>query len=421
MSATDNDRITNYAITAGNTSNTFAISNNGLLTTANTIDYESISNYSLTIEVVDGAGNTASNTVTVTIADAAIVPRITTLTPTGVHAVDAILQGNLTDLGEDSDGNMRAGEYGFIYSTNASNQTTLVIGASGVEKTNLGSRNTIGQFSNMLIGIEEDTIYYYRAYAINDIGTTLGEVRSFTTGILHATFSLNGATDGEQSGIIYPGGSHTYNVFLSNTHAYNISIDAASNVSDSLTTYEATNTNELYIQSGPFTITPNAPGLSNFTLTFSGADNGSRYLLLPLATTNHRLVLSNSNVGPENYTLTLGEETNTSGEPIGRVLIDGTPMGFFTNNDPVFYWFHLPPNRSFLDSAGRGINMPNCGVRIDNETLSYGEVIFGAGNNFPSYEALGNSLTTGSRYFIVRIYRGALYDYTRCQFRFRVR
>ena len=69
VNATDNDRITNYAITAGNTSNTFAISNNGLLTTANTIDYESISNYSLTIVVSDEGGETASNTTTVRVID----------------------------------------------------------------------------------------------------------------------------------------------------------------------------------------------------------------------------------------------------------------------------------------------------------------------------------------------------------------
>ena len=134
VDATDNDRITNYTITAGNTSNAFAISNNGLLTTASTIDYEAISNYSLTVEVTDGSGNTASNTITVNIINISLAPKVATLNPSGIHAVDATLQGNLTDLGEDSDGSIEVSEYGFIYSTNTSNQNTLVLGGSGVEK-----------------------------------------------------------------------------------------------------------------------------------------------------------------------------------------------------------------------------------------------------------------------------------------------
>ena len=301
------------------------------LETAGTIDYESISNYRLIIEVSDGAGNNASNTVAVTITDVAIAPKITTLNPSGVQAVDAILWGNLTNLGEDSDGNMRVSEYGFIYSTNASNQTSLVLGATGVEKTNLGSTNTMEQFSNRLTGLEEDTTYYYRAYGGNDIGTNLGEVRSFTTEVLYQTFSLSGTTDGEQSGVIYPGGGHIYNIPLSNTHAYNLSMDANSNILSNLVIYEGANTNEIYIQAGPFSFTAGntAGGSHRVEIIFSGLDSGRRYLVLPLATTNHRLVISNSNMNAQDYTFTLGEETNTSGESTGRLLVDGTPHKLF--------------------------------------------------------------------------------------------
>ena len=67
--ATDDGDSLNYTITAGNTNDTFAISNNGLLITANTIDYEIISNYNLTVQVSDDKANTASNTITVEVID----------------------------------------------------------------------------------------------------------------------------------------------------------------------------------------------------------------------------------------------------------------------------------------------------------------------------------------------------------------
>ena len=417
--ATNDSGMISYAITAGNISNAFAISNNGLLTTSNNIDYETISKYSLTIVVTDGSGNTYSSTITVSITDVALAPNVTTLTPSGVQVVDAILRGNLTELGEDSDGSMRASEYGFIYSTNASNQTSLVIGASGVEKTNLGFRNTNGQFSNEITGIEEDTTYYYRAYAGNDVGTNLGEVRSFTTGILHKTFSLNGAIDGEQSGLIYPGGTHTYSVPLSNTHAYNLTVEADSDILSNLAIYEGTNTNELYIKPGPFSIVASDGdvALSNITATFSGADNDnqSRYLVLPLSTTNHRLVISNSNAEIESYTLTLGEEMGTASLPIGRLLIE-TPMGFFTNNEPELYWVHIPPNKSHFDTAFVG-HIPSfanaCGISIDMD------------HTFPTvFNVYINSGTPkNNRYTILRFlndgYNYPSIDYRGCQYRFR--
>lgn len=415
--ATDNNAVTSYAITSGNTSNAFAISNNGVLTTANTIDYETISNYSLTIQVSDEAGNTASSTVTVNITNISLSPKAITLNASRVQAVDAILRGDLTELGEDSDGSIEVSEYGFIYSTNTSNQTSLILGAGGVEKTNLGSTNITGQFSNRITGLEEDTTYHYRAYAGNDIGTNFGEVRSFTTEILHATFTLSGAADGEQSGMMYPRGSHTYNIPMSNTHAYNLTVDADSNVLDNLAIYEGTNTNELYIREGPFSMTTYGNfGLSLVTTTFGGADNGRRYLVLPLATTNHQLVISNSNMGTEGYTLILREETGTTNRPIGRLLIDETPMGFFSNNDPEFYWFHVPPNGPILQSRARGIDTSDCAINRTNNA-SGARIYFSQGSTFSAYETLGSTNTSG--YHLIRVYNGGDWDYTQCQFSFR--
>ena len=326
---------------------------------------------------------------------------------------DAILRGNLTELGEDSDGDTEVSKYGFIYSTNLSNQNSLILEADGVEKTNLGSTSNVGEFSNRLIGLSEGTTYFYRAYAGNDIGTNLGEIKSFTTELLHATFALIGATDGEQSGIIYPSGTHTYNIPLSNTHSYNLTVDAHSNVLDDFAIYESTNTNRLYIQAGPFSITLTEGGVDSVTITFSGAGSGRRYLVLPLLTTNYRLVLSNSNTVVESYTLNLAKETGTAEQPVGRLLIDETPMGFFTNNDPELYWMHFPPGSSNLEIAASAF-APGaiiCGV------ATVGETEFPA--NINDYTLLTSKV---NEYNLVRILNNnGNIDYRKCQLKFRTR
>ena len=289
VNANDNERITNYAIIAGNTDNAFVISWSGILTTANNIDYETTNTYNLTVQVTDGAGNTASNIITVNVIDVALPPSITISGVSVIELTNAILEGELTDLGDSSDNRVQVSEHGFIYSTTAYTENSLLLDAHGVEYINLGARNTTGQFSNRLIDLEECTTYYYRAFAVNDIGTNFSKVRSFSPIKQHATFSLSGATDGEQSGLICPGGTRTYSVPLSNTHSYNLAINIASNILDNFVIYEGTSSSELYIQAGPFSITTLAIlfGHTNFTTTFSGTNTGRRYLVLP--PTTHQL------------------------------------------------------------------------------------------------------------------------------------
>lgn len=425
VNARDNDRITNYAIIAGNSNDAFAISWIGLLTTANTIDHESIPTYNLTVEVADGSGNTASNTVTVNIANIVLPPNvntskaITTSENSMIPVTESILRGNLTELGDSSDNSVQISEYGFIYSTTAFSENNLVMGGVGVEKTNLGVRNAIGQFSNRFTGLEECRTYYYRAYAVNDIDTNLGQIRSFSPGRQHQTFILSDATNDEQRSFICPYGTHTYNVPLSHERAYNLTIDSADNVWEDLSIFESTTTNELYIQAGPssFSIGGNSlASITNVTITFSGAENGRRYLVLPLVTTNHRLVFDNNSAMGESYTLlTLEEETNTSGMPIGRLLIDETPIGFFSNNEPEFYWVHLPPNMPNLDGALTGIVSGNfCGFTRNNYTgLIYSDS--DPLNNYEGTQVIG-------RHAIIRIYNNnSNWDYQGCQFKFRTR
>ena len=63
--ATDNVGVTAYNITDGNSNNAFSIDNNGLLTTAGTIDYEMVSDYILTVQALDAESNSSNAFVTV--------------------------------------------------------------------------------------------------------------------------------------------------------------------------------------------------------------------------------------------------------------------------------------------------------------------------------------------------------------------
>ena len=69
VSVGDESDVTNFAITAGNSNGAFAINSNGLLTTTTSLDYRANSNYSLTVKVTDGEGNTTDARVSVIVID----------------------------------------------------------------------------------------------------------------------------------------------------------------------------------------------------------------------------------------------------------------------------------------------------------------------------------------------------------------
>lgn len=72
VSATDSDEgdTVSYSVTAGNDAGKFAIgSSNGQITVAGTLDYETVSSYTLTVEASDGNDGTATATVAITVTD----------------------------------------------------------------------------------------------------------------------------------------------------------------------------------------------------------------------------------------------------------------------------------------------------------------------------------------------------------------
>ena len=69
VQASDSSGITNFAIIAGNSNGSFVIKSNGLLATTTNLDYGTVSNYSLTVEVSDGEGNTSNGIVSINVID----------------------------------------------------------------------------------------------------------------------------------------------------------------------------------------------------------------------------------------------------------------------------------------------------------------------------------------------------------------
>ena len=76
VSATDpEDGGLTYAITAGNEAGAFALdSRSGALTVAGTLDYETADDYNLTVSASDGAGQTATADVAISVTDVAVPP-----------------------------------------------------------------------------------------------------------------------------------------------------------------------------------------------------------------------------------------------------------------------------------------------------------------------------------------------------------
>ena len=103
--------------------------------------------------------------------EAAVAPTVTTSAASGITASGATLNGNVN-----ADGGAAVTEHGFVYS---STDATPTSGEVGVITEDIGSGTGVISFA--ATGLGASVTYYYRAYAINSVGTTYGDVQSFTT------------------------------------------------------------------------------------------------------------------------------------------------------------------------------------------------------------------------------------------------
>jgi uncharacterized delta-60 repeat protein len=119
-------------------------------------------------QVVTGMLETASTTI-----DLRDAPSIGASTVAGVTATGANLGGNVT-----SDGGATVTERGVVYAPTATNVDPL-IGGSGVVK--IVGTGTTGAFTVPVISLGTETAYTFKAYAINERGTSYSSVASFST------------------------------------------------------------------------------------------------------------------------------------------------------------------------------------------------------------------------------------------------
>ncbi len=111
-------------------------------------------------------------------------PSVSTSDVTNITVSGATLSGTLVDVGTSS-----VSAHGHVWGT--TNNPTIT--GNGVSKNDLGTATTSGtSFSTSVSGLSENTTYYIRAYASNNVGTGYGVVKEFKT--------LENATLGEISG-----------------------------------------------------------------------------------------------------------------------------------------------------------------------------------------------------------------------------
>lgn len=84
-----------------------------------------------------------------------------------------------------SSGNSTITEYGTVYTSSVTNNTdsTLIIGNTDVDKESTsGSLIDNEKYSNILADLIVQRKYYYRAFAINGVGTAYGAIKNIDTG-----------------------------------------------------------------------------------------------------------------------------------------------------------------------------------------------------------------------------------------------
>jgi hypothetical protein len=153
--------------TIDQTSTSATVSASGTTTFTVTFSPTTTGARSAIISIDNDDSNENPYTFTVTGTGATYAPSVTTSAATSISTTGATLNGEVT-----SDGGATVTERGFVYKTSSSvtisDNKTVVAG-------------TTGTFSLSPTSLSVNTRYYFRAYAINSVNTTLGSELNFWT------------------------------------------------------------------------------------------------------------------------------------------------------------------------------------------------------------------------------------------------
>ena len=97
------------------------------------------------------------------------IPTVATMSATSIAATSATLNATITSTGGEN-----VTQSGFAYGTSADLSTVIAT-------STLGAQLGTASFLEGLLGLIENTVYYFRAYAANSAGTAFGSVQSLTT------------------------------------------------------------------------------------------------------------------------------------------------------------------------------------------------------------------------------------------------
>ena len=185
------------------------------------VDPTSTTTYTVTGTNSNGCTATASVTVTVNY----LAPTVTTDNVTDISHSSATCGGNVT-----FDGGKTVTARGVCWSSSP-NPT--------VSNNHTEDGNGLGSFASSITGLNPNTTYYVRAYAINSVGTAYGVQKTFTTSCNTVAVSISGNTiiDYGQSTTLTASGANSYR-WSNNATTTNITVSPTST-----TTYTVTGTN----------------------------------------------------------------------------------------------------------------------------------------------------------------------------------
>ncbi|NWK55282.1 cadherin domain-containing protein [Verrucomicrobiaceae bacterium N1E253] len=161
-----------YAITAGNIGGAFAIDSSGNITTAGSLDYETLNQYVLTVTVTDIASLTDTASVAIDVTDVLEIsaPLVSSGSASAITQTSADIVYSVTDDGGE------APTVIVYYGTSDGGQ----IPGNWNSSIGQGARDN-GSHMASLSGLAEGTTYYYAVHAVNSAGESWGSSGSFTT------------------------------------------------------------------------------------------------------------------------------------------------------------------------------------------------------------------------------------------------